>query len=238
MRRSVVIAAGLVLVLVLVSGGVAVRQFANDAEAPAPTVAPTVTHTPTATPTSTPTPTATPSGQSYTNPETGLSCHNVITQDEIEAVGANDKLTIPLQPCTRMLKPPAYEPFSRGESALYFVEEGSSIVSPVDGVLTKSDPAPTGLLYGGGAIVNVTRPDYSMAVLYTWHGEFDDALFGKEVKRGEVIGKVGLPLPEKSTKSGADLKMTFQGSTGFARISALDQYWAGGQQNFHLPYLP
>jgi len=185
-----------------------------------------------------PRPTAVPL-PTYTNPETGASCLNVITQAAIEAAAANNKLTLPLPPCLKMDRPYYAQDFGEGQIFYFYVPKGTPIVSPLTGQLIDmnagaGDAQP---LFGEGPPVYILGEEYG-AYLLAHHASFDSSLFGTKIQRGQVIGTVGDPLaggePETSGVSLGLQVITVAPPERVVRLIEA-QPWAGNQPNFYAP---
>jgi hypothetical protein len=231
--REYALVAGVVIVSATAAGCLVLNNCKGGDEGIVNANTPTATITITPTATFTPVPTEIPLPK-YTNPITGFSCDNVISQAEIVALGAYDKLTLPFDACTRMEKPFAFEDFLEGKNMDLYAVEGTTIVSPIWGKIINVEIYPQGLLYNGGVVAYIFGKEYNM-YLYTWQGNFDSSLFGKIVERGQPIGQVGKPLPENVAKGGATLAMTLLNQ--IPPQKALDisnsEYWVGEKQNFY-----
>jgi hypothetical protein len=207
---------------------------------------PTATPTPEATaaltpspPTSTPAPprpTAVPL-PTYTNPETGASCPNAITQAAIDAAAASNKLTLPLPPCVEMDKPFYAQDYLEGQAFYFYVPKDTPIVSPLTGELINIGAGDVEPLSGDGPSVYILGEEYG-AYLLARHANFDSSLFGTTVQRGQVIGTVGDPLiggqPETSGVSLGLQVITVAAPERVVRLIEA-QPWAGNQPNFYAP---
>jgi len=173
----------------------------------------------------------------YTNPETGASCPNVITQAAIEAAAANNKLTLPLPPCLKMDKRFYNQDYLEGQIFYFYVPKGTPIVSPLTGEFIKVGAADVEPPSDKGSSVHVLGEEYG-AYLLTRHATFDSSLFGTTVQRGQVIGTVGDPLTggEPET-SGVSLGLEVTTVAPPARVVRLIEAppWAGNQPNFYAP---
>ena len=195
----------------------------------------------------TPWPTATPAPPrptpvpipTYTNPETGASCPNVITQATIDSAAASNKLTLPLPPCLKMDRPYYAQDFGEGQIFYFYVPKGTPIVSPLTGQLIDmnagaGDAQP---LFGEGPPVYILGEEYG-AYLLAHHASFDSSLFGTKIQRGQVIGTVGDPLgggePETSGVSLGLQVITVAPPERVVRLIEA-QPWAGNQPNFYAP---
>jgi hypothetical protein len=190
---------------------------------------------PTATP-APPQPTAIPL-PTYTNPETGASCPNVITQAAIDAAAASNKLTLPLPPCLKMDKPYYAQDFEAGQIFYFYVPKGTPIVSPLTGQLINIGTGDQQPLFGEGPPVYILGEEYG-AYLLAHHASFDSSLFGTKIQRGQVIGTVGDPLaggePETSGVSLGLQVITVAPPERVVRLIEA-QPWAGNQSNFYAP---
>jgi len=192
-------------------------------------------------PTSTPAPprpTAVPL-PTYTNPETGASCPNVITQATIEAAAASNKLTLPLPPCLKMDRLFHAQDYLEGQIFYFYVPKGTPIVSPLTGQLIDMNAGAGDVepLSGAGPPVYISGEEYG-AYLLAHHASFDSSLFGTTVQRGQVIGTVGDPLaggePETSGVSLGLQVITVAPPERVVRLIEA-QPWAGNQPNFYAP---
>jgi len=227
MRRAIATIAGIALVLVIVVAVVVVRQR-TESEAPAET---TATSTVTLTPL-------------RSRAETGLSCDNVVSQADIDALGAKDKLTLPFEPCTAFRRDPTNVTGGYHDSPTldFFVETGTKIMAPWDGILEfypLSHPMTEG---GYGALVSNTSKSLS-ARIYVFEDESNPAYGSflgnsgelREVKRGDLIGFVGSPLPSAMTETGATVELELADWAGLnIFVPTQDDYWARGQMNFYI----
>jgi hypothetical protein len=164
-RTLLKIATALVL---LVAGVVPIACGGSEDKEPIAMPTPRATATP-----APPRPTAVPL-PTYTNPETGASCLNVITQAAIEAAAANNKLTLPLPPCLKMDRPYYAQDFGEGQIFYFYVPKGTPIVSPLTGQLIDmnagaGDAQP---LFGEGPPVYILGEEYG-AYLLAHHASFD-----------------------------------------------------------------
>jgi len=194
---------------------------------------PTTVPAPAATPTPASLPATAAPAPKYTNPDTGESCANVITQAEIVAAAASALLTLPFAPCARMDKPPYYQNLDEGQIFYYYVSKGTPIVSPFAGELIGRGD--TTLLYGRGDLIHVIGETYT-AYLIDHDASFDESLFGTRVQRGQVIGYMGDPLEGAGTDSpsfGMDIIYSAP-PQDMLNISE-PQHWAGGQPSFFVP---
>ncbi len=180
-------------------------------------------------------PTATPAPK-YTNPDTGESCANVITQAEIDAAAANNKLTLPFPPCARMDKPFYYQDFDRGQIIYFYAPKGTPIVSPFAGEFVSVGAGDPAMLYGRGGTTHIVGEDY-FAYLFTENADFDPTLFGTRVERGQVIGYVGDPLPGQPGVESPSLGLDITPPVPPQLLHSISepQHWAGGQPNFYVP---
>jgi hypothetical protein len=199
--------------------------------------APTSTPPPTDTPVPAPPPTPIPL-PTFTNPETGTSCANVIRQATIDAAAANNKLTLPLPPCVQMDKPYDVQYVGEGQIFYFYVSKGTPIVSPLTGELVNmnvgtGDQQP---LFGEGPPVYISGEEYG-AYLLTHNADFDASLFGSKVQRGQVIGSVGDPLQAPPETAGVSLGLQVitvaPPEHGVSLINP--RHWAGNQPNFYAP---
>jgi hypothetical protein len=229
-RTLLKIATALVL---LVAGVIPVACGGGEKKEPTAAWTPWPTFTP-----APPRPTAVPL-PTYTNPETGASCPNVITQAAIEAAAANNKLTLPLPPCLKMDRPLYAQDYLEGQIFYFYVPKGTPIVSPLTGQLIDmnagaGDVEPPS---GAGPSVHVLGEEYG-AYLLAHHASFDSSLFGTTVQRGQVIGTVGDPLgggePETSGVSLGLQVITVAPPERVVRLIEA-QPWAGNQPNFYAP---
>jgi hypothetical protein len=193
----------------------------------------------------TPRPTATPAPPrptpvpipTYTNPETGASCPNVITQATIDSAAASNKLTLPLPPCVEMDKPFYAQDYLEGQIFYFYVPKGTPIVSPLTGEFINVGAGDVEPLSGAGPSVHILGEEYG-AYLLARHASFDSSLFGTTVHRGQVIGSVGDPLgggePETSGVSLGLQVITVAPPERVVRLIEA-QPWAGNQPNFYAP---
>jgi len=175
----------------------------------------------------------------YTNPETGASCPNVITQAVIEAAAASNKLTLPLPACLKMDKSYYAQDFEAGQIFYFYVPKGTPIVSPLTGQLIDMNAGAGDVepLFGEGPPVYILGEEYG-AYLLARQASFDSSLFGTKIQRGQVIGTVGDPLgggePETSGVSlGLQVIAVAPPEHVVRLIDA--QPWAGNQPNFYAP---
>ena len=226
MRRAIATIAGIALVLVIVVAVVVVRQR-TESEAPAET---TATSTVTLTPL-------------RSRAETGLSCDNVVSQADIDALGAKDKLTLPFEPCTAFRRDPTNVTGGYHDSPTldFFVETGTKIMAPWDGTLEIYPSEPP--LPKGGYIADLSNVSRTLDVrIYVFEDESNPA-YGRflggigqlaSVKRGDLIGFVGLPLPHEMTDTGAALELQLANWAGTEMLDPVrDVYWVGGEMNFY-----
>ena len=221
--------------LVLLVAGV-IPVACGGGEKKEPTAAAVSTPALTATPVP-PQPTAIPL-PTYTNPETGASCPNVIRQATIDAAAASNKLTLPLPPCLKMDRPFDTSYLGEGQIFYFYVPKGTPIVSPLTGELINMN-AGTGdqqPLFGEGPPVYILGEEYG-AYLLAHHASFDSSLFGTTVQRGQVIGTVGDPLAGQTETSGVSLGLEVITVAPPERVVKLlePRHWAGNQPNFYAP---
>ncbi len=174
----------------------------------------------------------------YTNPETGVSCANVIRQATIDGAAAGTKLTLPLPPCVQMDKPYDVSYIGEGQIFYFYVSKGTPIVSPLTGELINlnagaGDQQP---LFGEGPPVFILGEEYG-AYLLARHADLDSSLFGTKVQRGQVIGSVGDPLAAPPETAGVSLGLqVITIAPPEHGVNLIDpQHWAGNQPNFYAP---
>jgi hypothetical protein len=191
-------------------------------------------------------PTATPI---HSRADTGLACDNVVTQADIDSLQAYDKLTLPFEPCAAFSKEPASVTggYHNSPSVDFFAPVGTRIVAPWDGTMAFY-PLSRPPMAEGGYIAHISNASRTLdARIYVFedgsnpaHGKFlENPGELQEVKRGDLIGFVGSPLPPAMTDTGATVELELAEWPGLRMFDpAQGDYWVGGQMNFCIPQLP
>lgn len=176
--------------------------------------------------------------------ETRLPCENVLTQSDIDAQGANGKLTLPFDPCTAFERTPEAltSGYRNSPSVDFFVPAGTKIVAPWDGAL-EIYPLDRPLDVGVYVADVSDASKNSDARIYIYQ-DGSNPSFGRfvaevggltDVQRGDLIGFVGSPLPDYITDSGATVELQLADWAGMTMFNpGQNDYWAGGQINFYL----
>lgn len=233
MRRASAFIGGATLGLVIVVMVLFALSCGSGSEAPAK---PTPSPSQGATTGGSPTP---PGGASTSLPagtETALSCDNVVTQADIDALQANAKLTLPFPPCANMDRPSSIEAFDEGQIMYFYVPKGTPFVSPVAGQLIDNAVEGSQPVTGERIRLYVKGESYGVYFIAR-HADFDPSLVGTTVQRGQVIGSVGDSLGGESDPGGPTLGMDIGMATPPEHLLNISepQHWAGGQPNFYLP---
>jgi len=176
--------------------------------------------------------------------DTGLPCDNVVTELEIRAMNAEDKLTLPFEPCAVFEREPAsvIGGYDDSPSVDFFIPAGTRIVAPWDGTL-EIYPSEAPLPKGGYVALVSNMSKTLNARIYLYEDESNPA-YGKflgdvgqlaSVRRGDLIGFVGLPLPREMTDTGAALELQLADWTGTEMLDPVrDEYWVGAKMNFYV----
>ena len=233
MRQASPFVRGVTLGLVIAVVVLFALSCGSSSEAPAE---PTATPSQGATARNTPTPPGATPTPLHSQAETGLSCDNVVTQADIDALQANAKLTLPFPPCANMDKPSSVEAFDEGQIMYFYVPKGTPFVSPVTGQLIDNAIEGSQPLSGERVRLYIQGEDYGV-YLIARHADFDPSLVGTTVQRGQIIGSVGDALAEQSETDGPTFGMDIGRATPPEHLLNISepQHWAGGQPNFYLP---
>ena len=175
---------------------------------------------------------------------TPLPCENVLTQADIDALGANGKLTLPFDPCTAFERNPEEVESGYGNSPAvdFFVPAGTTIVAPWDGTLELYPLESSS--NAGIYVADVSDASRHFRARIYMYQDGSDPGFNSliaavrrptDVQRGDPVGFVGLPLPDSITGSGAAFELQLADWPGTNMLDpAHNDYWAGGQMNFYL----
>jgi len=146
--------------------------------------------------------------------------------------GAEDKLTLPVNP-SALDAPTTLDSFvSSGASALGLVVSDGRLYAPVDGSIGYVDPIQGGR-FGSSVILYKVVMSNLDSVVFIMNGDASVEKTSGKVNRGDLIANLGSPLDGERT-SGFSVVMVYQDPSGSA-VSVGPDYFLNGEFTAYMP---